>query len=409
MRLALTLRYPPRPNALPHLSILQLEGVWDSIASSKPAGVLAAATAGGAGGGVWDSLSAGADQVIRFGYDEHLLPSPASVRGNGSGGARGANGSSSSSSSSRAAASMGAQALAAHPGLPMFVSGGSDGSVQLWSFGAPRPLAALTPPVTAAVTRISFDGNGHLLAVAHASGVCGVYDVASACSDAQRRPLLVLEAHDKKALDLVFLPSGSTVLVTGGVGSTQSSLSTAKARTGGAGASVRVWDLLRPPHSACTASLSIPEGGCSSLLALPSGDRLVCGGLKGDLAVICCTTWRPLVCLSAHKAALKAMALAPFAGGLERFVTGGADGDVKVWELSGAGVLGVFVDDAGCSIPQTGCVCVQHVPECHDTSVYHETLGRSYGVTDLVSTSAFLLTCGGDGRLLRHPWVIAQP
>ena len=102
-----------------------------------------AAGGGGAGGGLWDSLSAGADQVMRFGYDEHLLASPVSVRGNGSAGARGANGSSSSSS---AAASVGAQALAAHPGLPMFVSGGSDGAIQLWSFGAPRPLAALTPP-----------------------------------------------------------------------------------------------------------------------------------------------------------------------------------------------------------------------------------------------------------------------
>jgi hypothetical protein len=34
--------------------------------------------------------------------------------------------------------SQGAHALAAHPCLPLFVSGGSDGSLSVWSFGAPQ-------------------------------------------------------------------------------------------------------------------------------------------------------------------------------------------------------------------------------------------------------------------------------
>lgn len=344
------------------------------------------AAAGGAGGGVWDSLSAGADQVMRFAYEEQEQ-APV-LRGEGTGGGRGADSSPPSS---------GAQALAAHPELPMFVSGGADGGLQLWSFGAPRPLSSLAPTATSGVTRLAFDRDGQLLAVAHACGACAVYDFARACSGACRRPLLALDAHDKKALDVAFLPPGSTVLVTAGVGASSGlpSLTSAKSR---GGASVRVWDLLRPPPSACLASLSIHEGGCCALLALPAGDRLVTGGVKGDLAVICCTTWQPLVALAAHKAALKALACAPSGGGLQRFVTGGADGDVKVWDLHG--VLGST--EAGYS---GAPACVQHVADCHDTSSYRETLGRSYGVTDLVSTSAFLLSCGGDGRLLRHPWV----
>jgi hypothetical protein len=190
-----------------------IEGVWDSIANSKPAGILTAAAAGGVGGGVWDSLSTGADQVLRFGAED---TAPIAVRGEGGGG--GGSGSSARGADSSLPSSQGAQALAAHPSLPMFVSGGADGVIQFWSFGAPRPLATLAAPVAAAVTRLAFDCNGHLLAVAGASGVCAVYDVASACagSDARQRPLVVLEAHEKKALDLVFLPCGSTLLVSAG-------------------------------------------------------------------------------------------------------------------------------------------------------------------------------------------------
>ena len=149
-------------------------------------------------------------------------------------------------------------------------------------------------------------------------------------------------------------------------GTTQSSFSTAKPRNS---AAVRVWDLLRPSHAACIASLSVHDGGCTSLLAMPSGEHLVSGGVKGDIAVICCRSWRPIITHQAHKATIKALAVAPPAAGSERFVTGGADGDVKVWDLEG--LLGS--EDVSYEGP---AACVQHVPDCHDTSVYHETLGR---------------------------------
>ena len=48
----------------------------------------------------------------------------------------------------------GALALAAHPSMPLFLSGGAHGALSLWGFGAPQPLATFAPIGTSQIARV---------------------------------------------------------------------------------------------------------------------------------------------------------------------------------------------------------------------------------------------------------------
>jgi len=45
-------------------------------------------------------------------------------------------------------------------------------------------------------------------------------------------------------------------------------------------------------------------------------------------------------------------------------------------------------------------ICLSH------TLTHVVDTGTSHGVTDMVSTWSSLLSCGGDGRLVRRPWLL---
>jgi hypothetical protein len=73
---------------------------------------------------------------------------------------------------------------------------------------------------------------------------------------------------------------------------------------------------------------------------------------------------------------------------LGHFVSGGADGDIKVWDLQ---MMLASNDKLDTLAPTShGDACVQHLADCHEKST--QTLGATYGVLDLVSTRSALLT-----------------
>ena len=189
--------------------------------------------------------------------------------------------------------------------------------------------------------------------------------------------------------------AGSSLLATGGIQSV-------KQRCG----NVRIWDMLRPATRSCLASISVHEGGCSALLAVPCSRLLLSGGIKGDIVAICCTSWAPLVTIPGHKGTLTSLAMAPSttSRALGHFVSGGADGDIKVWDLQ---MMLASNDKLDTLAPTShGDACVQHLADCHEKST--QTLGATYGVLDLVSTRSALLTCGADGRLVHRPWLMCS-
>ena len=109
-----------------------------------------------------------------------------------------------------------------------------------------------------------------------------------------------------------------------------------------------------------------------------------------------------------HKGTLTSLVMAPSttSRALGHLVSGGADGDIKVWDLE----LLLATNDKdiplGPSTP-TSCgdyACVQHLVDCHEKST--QTLGATHGVMGIVSTRSALLTCGADGRLVHRPWLV---
>jgi WD40 repeat protein len=225
----------------------------------------------------------------------------------------------------------GAMALATHPWLPVFVSGGADGAVLLHGFGAPQPLSSFGTlsgaSSAAAISRMRFDAVGAKFCGGDTAGVAGVWNFELARGGAgggqDRRPVDVIQAHARRCYDVCFLDKG-TRLLTAGTGSSPT---------------VCAWDLLMPPHCACIGAVDVHDGAANSACHLPRGNMVVSGGQKGDLCVIDTRTWRCLHTLPAvHRQAVRSLCVSP-SGDL--LASGSTDGDIKVWDvqdlLGGAG------------------------------------------------------------------------
>mmetsp|Transcript_42634 Transcript_42634/g.134234 ORF Transcript_42634/g.134234 Transcript_42634/m.134234 type:complete len:441 (-) Transcript_42634:81-1403(-) len=285
----------------------------------------------------------------------------------------------------------GATTIAAHPSLPFFISGGSDGPLLLWGFGTPQPLAAVAPVSSSAISKVRFDPSGRFVAVADYTGLCGIYELdfslSLSSSDMQpMRPLELLHTQSKRTYDMAFINSGS-LIVTGGHGSN---------------AAVRVWDLLRPSTNSCIAALNLPEGGCNSMVHVAQEGVLVAGGHKGDVCLISSDSWTPLVTVpAAHRASIRAIVAAPVQtkDGM-MIVTGGNDGDMKLWSIG--------------QMLRGNQGCLETLENAHEKATFMRAgssgaiVPGTYGVLDVISTGTHLLSCGGDGRVVRRAWIASQ-
>ena len=81
-----------------------------------------------------------------------------------------------------------------------------------------------------------------------------------------------------------------------------------------------------------------------------------------------------------------------------RLISAAADGDLKVWYLGGGGGGG-GEDDEDYAPPLLGHVARAHEPHTMLHPLPGTTLGRTYGVNQLVLDGERLLTAGADGKL----------
>ena len=81
-----------------------------------------------------------------------------------------------------------------------------------------------------------------------------------------------------------------------------------------------------------------------------------------------------------------------------RLVSASSDGDIKVWYLGGGGGGG-GEDDEDYAPPLLGHVARAHEPHTMLHPLPGTTLGRTYGVNQLVLDGERLLTAGADGKL----------
>ncbi|XP_013140314.1 PREDICTED: dmX-like protein 2 [Papilio polytes] len=121
--------------------------------------------------------------------------------------------------------------MAAHPSQPLYLTGGADGSVQLWEWGHPSCVwSPRAPGAFAKVTRVRFSDYGNKFAAADADGNLAMWQLHPApphahppahnahgqpTAHASPRPFFTHQCHSKGISDFVFLGSCSLVATAG--------------------------------------------------------------------------------------------------------------------------------------------------------------------------------------------------
>ncbi|XP_077514309.1 rabconnectin-3 alpha isoform X3 [Amblyomma americanum] len=250
--------------------------------------------------------------------------------------------------------------LASHPVLPLYLSGCQDGSVSLWEWGHSQPVS--TPRLAgtfAKVTSLLFNQQGNKFGVTDGDGNLSLWQVSMTSTNA--KPFFSASCHSKQASDFAFVSSSSLIATAG---------HSAENRN------VCLWDTLLPQRKALVASFNCHEHGSSAVVFAPQNQLLISAGKKGDVFIFDVRQRQLRHKFQAHDTAIKCLALDPRE---EYYITGSADGDIKVWGLPVHVLLYAF-------------------PSEHSRSTLFRNIGM--GVTHLLTDSkGRLYSCGADGSM----------
>lgn len=254
----------------------------------------------------------------------------------------------------------GIRRMSSHPLHPLYLTGSQDGSVQVWEWGHTHAVSTPRPAGTfAKVTRVRFSEHGNKFGVADGDGNLSLWQVGLA--SASSRPFFTYQCHNKVTSDFVFLGSCSMVATTGHSSESKN---------------VALWDSLLPQKKALITAFTCHDQGASSLVYAPQHQLVISAGKKGDVCIIDVRQRQLRHRFQAHESPIKCLAIDP---GEEFFVTGSADGDIKVWGLSVHTALYSF-------------------PGEHARSSFFKNIGQ--GVTQLhVDSASRLFSCGADGSM----------
>ncbi|XP_055376112.1 dmX-like protein 2 [Condylostylus longicornis] len=250
--------------------------------------------------------------------------------------------------------------MSAHPHLPFYLTGGQDGSVQLWEWGRQQVVCTPRPPGTfAKVTRCRFSQHGNKFGIADGDGNMSLWQAGIASYT--NRSFFNYQCHNKSITDFDFLGSCS-LLATAGHSSENKNIA--------------IWDTLLPQKKALVQAFVCHDQGASSLIYAPQHQLLLSSGKKGD---ICIFDVRQRVLkhkFQAHDSPIKCMAVDPHE---EIFVTGSAEGGIKVWNLAHNNLMYEF-------------------PAEHAKGSFFKHLGQ--GVSQiLLDSDGRLFSCGCDGSM----------
>ena len=141
----------------------------------------------------------------------------------------------------------GCRRLAAHPHLPLYISGGQDGAVALWEWSHGSQVATVRPAgVFAKVNRIVFTQQGNKFGLCDGDGNTALWQASSTSA-----PFFSIQTHTRNTADFIFQGGSSSLLATAGH-STDSR-------------NVAVWDTLLPQRKACVTSFTCHEAGAACL------------------------------------------------------------------------------------------------------------------------------------------------
>ncbi|KAF7695264.1 dmX-like protein 1 isoform X1 [Silurus meridionalis] len=249
--------------------------------------------------------------------------------------------------------------MTSHPTLPYYLTGAQDGSVRMFEWGHSQQIICFRSPGNSRVTRIRFNYQGNKFGIVDADGALSLWQTNT--SGNTPKPYLTLQCHNKTAHDFVFVGSSSLIATAG--------LSTDNRN-------VCLWDTLVTPSNSLVHGFSCHESGATVLALAPKQQLLLSGGRKGWISVLDLALKIQRQSFQAHDSAVKALAV----DATECcFISGSAEGNIKVWNMLTQGLLHMF-------------------PNEHARQSIFRNLGT--GVMQLeTATGNHMFSCGADGTM----------
>uniref|UniRef100_A0A8C2UDG5 Dmx like 2 n=1 Tax=Coturnix japonica TaxID=93934 RepID=A0A8C2UDG5_COTJA len=244
--------------------------------------------------------------------------------------------------------------MASHPVHQYYLTGAQDGSVRMFEWTRPQQLVCFQQAGNARVTRMYFNSQGNKCGVADGEGFLSIWQVNQTTSNP--KPYLSWQCHSKTTSDFAFITSSSLVATSG-----QSNDNSFKP--------IKLW---HPSSSAFTCH----DHGATVLQYAPKHQLLISGGRKGYICIFDIRQRQILYTFQAHDSAIKALALDPSE---DYFVTGSAEGNMKVWRLTGYNLIHSFKNE-------------------HAKQSIFRNIGA--GVTQIETIQGNrIFSCGADGTL----------
>ncbi|XP_015742863.1 dmX-like protein 1 isoform X1 [Python bivittatus] len=220
--------------------------------------------------------------------------------------------------------------MASHPTLPYYLTGAQDGSVRMFEWGHSQQLACFRSGGNPRITRMRFNYQGNKFGIVDGDGYISLYQTnCKGClhNESTPKPYLTWQCHNKTASDFVFISSSSLIATAG--------LSTDNRN-------ICLWDTLVAPSSSLVHAFTCHDTGATVLAYAPKHQLLISGGRRGYTCLIDLRQKQQRQFFQSHDSPIKAIAVDPTE---EYFVTGSAEGNIKVWSLSNFSLLHTFINE----------------------------------------------------------------
>ncbi|XP_004412079.1 PREDICTED: dmX-like protein 1 isoform X1 [Odobenus rosmarus divergens] len=220
--------------------------------------------------------------------------------------------------------------MTSHPTLPYYLTGAQDGSVRMFEWGHSQQITCFRSGGNSRVTRMRFNYQGNKFGIVDADGYLSLYQTNWKCcpvTGSMPKPYLTWQCHNKTANDFVFVSSSSLIATAG--------LSTDNRN-------ICLWDTLVAPANSLVHAFTCHDSGATVLAYAPKHQLLISGGRKGFTCAFDLRQRQQRQLFQSHDSPVKAIAIDPTE---EYFVTGSAEGNIKIWSLSTFNLLHTFINE----------------------------------------------------------------
>ncbi|XP_062985562.1 dmX-like protein 1 isoform X1 [Elgaria multicarinata webbii] len=220
--------------------------------------------------------------------------------------------------------------MASHPTLPYYLTGAQDGSVRMFEWGHSQQITCFRSGGNSRITRMRFNYQGNKFGIVDGDGYINLYQTNwKRClhNGTIPKPYLTWQCHNKTASDFVFVSSSSLIATAGQSTDNRN---------------ICLWDTLVAPSSSLVHAFTCHDTGATVLAYAPKHQLLISGGRKGYTCLIDLRQKQQQQFFQSHDSPVKAIAVDPTE---EYFVTGSAEGNIKVWSLSNFSLLHTFINE----------------------------------------------------------------